>query len=120
MKRILVVDDDPNMLLLISDLLTRGHYLVSQATSGASALQQARSVVPDLMVLDVMMPGLDGFEICRLIKADPGLQTIKVIMVTAKTQDKDIETGLSAGADYYVTKPFRIAELSAKIRDLIG
>jgi len=73
-----------------------------------------------LVVLDVMMPGIDGFEVCRRIKQDSALAETKVIMVTAKTQGKDIETGLSAGADHYITKPFRMAELSAKIKELIG
>jgi DNA-binding response OmpR family regulator len=67
-----------------------------------------------------MMPGLDGFEVCRIIKNDPATSGIKVIMVTAKTSGKDIETGLSAGADYYITKPFKISELSEKIKELIG
>jgi DNA-binding response OmpR family regulator len=120
MKKILIADDDPNMLLLISAVLARGNYQVSQATTGDAALHQARSEMPDLVVLDVMMPGIDGVEVCRRIKGDPGMRAIKVIMVTAKASSKDIETGLSAGADFYITKPFKIAELSTKIKELIG
>ena len=119
MKKILVADDDPNMLLLISDILNRENYQVSQATTGDAALLQAQSVMPDLMLLDVMMPGIDGFEVCRRIKGDPALRGIKVILVTAKAQGKDIETGLSAGADQYITKPFRMAELSSTLHKFL-
>jgi DNA-binding response OmpR family regulator len=120
MKKILVADDDPNVVFLISEVLTRGHYQVSQAANGVEALRLAKAELPDLVVLDVMMPGIDGFEVCRRIKNDPALSAIKVIMVTAKTQGKDIQTGLSAGADHYITKPFKIGELSAKIKEFIG
>jgi DNA-binding response OmpR family regulator len=120
MKKILVADDDPNMLLLISEVLARQNYQVSQTTTGDAALRQAQAEIPDLMVLDVMMPGIDGIEVCRRIKSDPALRAIKVVMVTAKAQGKDIEAGMAAGADRYITKPFKIGELSAKIKELIG
>lgn len=119
-KRILVVDDDRNVLFLISEMLSRENYEIIQASDGLTALNQVRKLLPDLAVLDVMMPGLDGFELCRRIKNDPLTMDIKVIMVTAKTSGKDIETGLSAGADHYITKPFKIAELTDKIKELIG
>ena len=120
MKKILVADDDPNVVFLISEVLTRERYQVSSAANGVDALRQARAEMPDLVLLDVMMPGIDGFEVCRRIKGDPALRAIKVVMVTAKTQGKDIRTGISAGADHYITKPFKIGELSAKIKELIG
>ncbi len=120
MKKILVADDDPNVRFLITELLARGHYEVSQAVDGDQALAAVRNARPDLVVLDVMMPGIDGFEVCRRIKGDPSLSATKVIMVTAKTQGKDIATGLSAGADRYLTKPFKITELSALIHELVG
>jgi len=120
LKKILVVDDDRNVLFLISELLARDNYEVIQASDGLVALSQIRKLLPELAVLDVMMPGLDGFELCRRIKNDPLTSGIKVIMVTAKTSGKDIETGLSAGADHYITKPFKMAELSSKIKELIG
>ena len=119
-KKVMVVDDDPNVLFLISELLARDHYEVIQAMDGLTALSQIRKLLPELAVLDVMMPGLDGFELCRRIKNDPLTSGIKVIMVTAKTSGKDIATGLSAGADHYITKPFKMAELSGKIKELIG
>lgn len=120
MKRILVADDDPNVRLMISGLLARGPYEVTQAVDGDQALAMTRSSRPDLVVLDVMMPGIDGFEVCRRIKQDAALAGTKVIMVTAKTQGKDIETGVTAGADHYITKPFKMTELSVKIKELIG
>lgn len=118
MKRVLVADDDRNVLFLISELLARSDYDVSQAINGDQALTMARELLPDIMVLDVMMPGLDGIEVCREIKNDPATAGIKVIMVTAKTQGKDREAGLAAGADEYVTKPFKLNDLLEKIRNL--
>ncbi|MDQ7799104.1 MAG: hypothetical protein A2509_12070 [Candidatus Edwardsbacteria bacterium RIFOXYD12_FULL_50_11] len=120
MKKILVADDDNNVLFLITELLTRQNYQVYQAVNGDQALREAGSLHPDLMVLDIMMPGIDGIEVCRRVKASPDTRDIKVIMLTAKTSGRDIEAGLAAGADHYLTKPFRINELTNKIKELIG
>lgn len=119
-KKILVADDDNNVLFLISEILIRQNYEVFQAVNGDQALKDAKSLHPDLMVLDIMMPVIDGIEVCRRIKASPETSDIKVIMLTAKTSGKDLEAGMAAGADHYMTKPFKIAELSGKIRELIG
>ena len=119
MKKILVVDDDPSIVMLITKVLTRGNYRVFQAASGQQARQQISATRPDLVVLDVMMPDFNGFEVCRGLKGDDKTKDIKVILVTAKTSGKDIQTGLSAGADCYMTKPFKIAELSARIKQLL-
>jgi two-component system alkaline phosphatase synthesis response regulator PhoP len=116
MKNILVADDDRNVLFLISEILSREEYEVYQAVNGEQALNMARSLLPDLVVLDVMMPGIDGFEVCRHLKGDVVTRGIKVIMVTAKTSGKDIETGITAGADCYITKPFKIIEFLSKIK----
>lgn len=118
--KILVADDDSNMLFMVSEILARQGYEVFQAVNGDQALKDARSLHPDLMVLDIMMPVIDGIEVCRRVKADPETRDIKVIMLTAKTSGKDLEAGLAAGADHYMTKPFKIAELSGKIKELIG
>jgi DNA-binding response OmpR family regulator len=120
MKKILVADDDNNVLFLITELLTRQNYQVYQAVNGDQALREAGSLHPDLMVLDIMMPVIDGIEVCRRIKAAPETRDIKVIMLTAKTGGRDLEAGLAAGADHYMTKPFKIAELSGKIKELLG
>ena len=119
-KKILVADDDPNVLFLMTALLSKSRYQVVQAVDGTQALELARSLHPHLMVLDVMMPGIDGFEVCRTVKSEAATSGIKVIMVTAKTSGKDIETGLAAGADHYITKPFRMTELSSMIHVLLG
>jgi len=118
--KILVADDDSNMLFMVSEILARQGYEVYQAVNGDQALKDARSLLPDLMVLDIMMPVIDGIEVCRRIKASPETSGIKVIMLTAKTGGKDLEAGMAAGADHYMTKPFKIAELSEKIKELIG
>lgn len=120
MKKILVADDDNNVLFLITEMLTRQNYQVFQAVNGDQALREAGSLHPDLMVLDIMMPGIDGIEVCRRVKASPDTRDIRVIMLTAKTSGRDIEAGLAAGADHYLTKPFRINELTNKIKELIG
>ncbi len=119
-KKILVADDDNNVLFLISELLARHNYQVFQAVNGDQALREAGSLHPDLMVLDIMMPGIDGIEVCRRIKASPGTKDIKIIMLTAKASGRDIEAGMAAGADHYLTKPFKINELTEKIMKLIG
>ncbi|HAD81825.1 MAG: hypothetical protein A2509_04930 [Candidatus Edwardsbacteria bacterium RIFOXYD12_FULL_50_11] len=118
--KILVADDDSNMLFMVSEILARQGYDVFQAVNGDQALKDARSLLPDLMVLDIMMPVIDGIEVCRRIKAAPETRDIKVIMLTAKTGGRDLEAGLAAGADHYMTKPFKIAELSGKIKELLG
>jgi DNA-binding response OmpR family regulator len=120
MKKVLIVDDDPNILFLISELLTRNSYEPLMAYSGASALELVKTHRPDLMVLDIMMPGLNGIEVCKKIKTDPELAGIKIVMLTAKTKAMDIQTALASGADSYFTKPFKIAELLEKIKELIG
>jgi two-component system alkaline phosphatase synthesis response regulator PhoP len=119
-KKILVADDDRNVLFLVSEILTRQNYEIAQAVNGDQAIAMARSLHPDLMILDIMMPLIDGVEVCRRIKADQDTQDIKVIMLTAKTGGRDIEAGIAAGADHYMTKPFKIAELTEKIHQLIG
>ncbi|MRR18416.1 MAG: response regulator [Deltaproteobacteria bacterium] len=120
MKKVLIVDDDPDILFLVSEVLTRNGYEPLMAYRGAEALDLVRTHRPALVVLDIMMPGLDGFEVCRTIKQDPALAGTKIVMLTAKIKAADIQTGLAAGADSYITKPFKIAELSDKIKELIG
>lgn len=119
-RKILVADDDRNVLYLITELLSRHNCQIEQAVDGEQAVARAREFQPDLMVLDVMMPLIDGFEVCHRIKSDPQTKHIKVIMLTAKTSGRDIEDGLAAGADHYMTKPFKIAELTGKIDELVG
>ena len=115
--RILVVDDDPKMLSLMRRGLSFDGYAVELAADGEEALRSARESAPDLVVLDVMLPGLDGVEVCRRLRAgDPDLP---ILMLTAKGRVPDRVAGLDAGADDYLVKPFAFDELLARIRALL-
>ena len=113
--RILAVDDGPENLLLLEDLLGT-EYEVLLASSGAEALDIARTLGPDLVLLDIEMPGLDGYATCREFRADPALRTAKVILVSGRAMTAERLDGYAAGADDYVTKPFEREELLAKVR----
>ncbi|MBI3948601.1 MAG: response regulator [Armatimonadetes bacterium] len=106
MAKILLVDDEPNIVKLTSLHLRRQGHAVISAENGAAALLSARDEEPDLIVLDVLMPVMDGFEALRALKADPKTRGIPVIMFTCRALDEDIAHGLSEGADLYMTKPF--------------
>jgi len=117
MHRILIVDDDPNVSLLIRLTLSRnGSFDLQTAANGEEALRVASEFHPDLMLLDLMMPGIDGMEVCRRVKADENLRNISVIMVTAKREPGDIIKGMDLGADDYISKPFNPEELLARVR----
>ncbi len=118
-ERILVVDDEEDILELIKYNLAREGYLTDTAKTGESALEKARSVKPDIIILDLMLPGIDGLEVCRQLKSDGRTVMIPIIMVTAKGEDADIVTGLELGADDYVTKPFSPRILLARIKAVI-
>lgn len=118
-ERILVVEDEEDILELIRYNLTREGYRVSSATSGEDGLRAALRDKPDLVVLDIMLPGIDGIEVCRRLKADPQTRYIPVVMVTAKGDEADVVTGLELGADDYLTKPFSPKVLIARLRAVI-
>jgi two-component system alkaline phosphatase synthesis response regulator PhoP len=113
--RILVVDDEPDLLELVKHQLQKEHYEVTTAQDGEVALAQARRQPPDLVVLDLMLPGIDGLEVCRRLRADPRTMHIPIVMLTAKGEESDAVIGLSQGADDYVRKPFGSKELLARI-----
>jgi two-component system alkaline phosphatase synthesis response regulator PhoP len=115
-KRVLVVDDDAKTVELVKLYLNRDGYRVFTAYDGNEALRLAREKRPDLIVLDVMLPGIDGFEVCRIIRAE---SDVPVIMLTALTTDQDKLEGLELGADDYVTKPFSPRELAARVRAVL-
>jgi adenylate cyclase len=117
--RILVVDDNPLNLDILATRLTVNGYAVSTATDGEAALEIASTEHPDLILLDVMMPKLDGTEVCRRLKADPSLPFMPIIMVTARADVKDIVAGLDAGADEYLTKPVDQAALIARVKSML-
>ena len=114
-KKVLIVDDERDLVELIGLNLVRNGYEVISAHDGATGLDMARKLAPDLMVLDVMMPGLSGRDVTAAIKGDPKTASIPIIMLTAKTEETDIIVGLSLGADDYVTKPFSMKVLLARI-----
>jgi two-component system alkaline phosphatase synthesis response regulator PhoP len=118
-EKILVVEDEEDILELIKYNLTKEGYQVSTSTTGESAIETARRVVPDLILLDVMLPGMDGLEVCRLLKRDPVTEKIPIIMLTAKGEESDIITGLEIGADDYMPKPFSPKVVIARIRNLL-
>ena len=111
MKHILTVDDEVNIRRLVEVNLSRGGYRVSTACDGVEAMESIRRERPDMVVLDVMMPRLDGIELLRRLRADPKTAELPIVMLTAKAQDKDIFAGWQAGADMYLTKPFNPMEL---------
>lgn len=114
--KILVVDDEPEAVELLEFNLTKAGYRVLTAADGAQALQKARTGLPALILLDIMLPELDGFEICRMLRRDPATARIPIIMLTAKAAEMDRVIGLELGADDYVTKPFSIRELLLRIK----
>jgi DNA-binding response OmpR family regulator len=115
-KRVLVVDDDERTVELVKLYLNRDGYRVLTAYDGLEALRLAREAHPDLIVLDLMLPGMDGLEVCRTLRAE---SDVPIIMLTARTTDADKLTGLSLGADDYVTKPFSPRELAARVRAVL-
>ena len=118
-ERILVVEDEEDILELVSYNLSREGYLVSGVTSGEKALKKIKSEPCDLIVLDLMLPGIDGLEFTRVLKKDSKIQNIPIIMLTAKGEEADIVTGLELGADDYITKPFSPRILIARIRAVL-
>lgn len=116
---ILVIEDEADILELISYNLGKEGYRVSGAASGEAGLKSARANLPGLIVLDLMLPGLDGLEVCKLLKADSKTQHIPIIMLTAKGEESDVITGLEVGADDYLTKPFSPKILIARVRALL-
>ncbi len=119
-QRILIVDDDPRALELIGLILSGQGYEVRQAGNGMAALEQARAGLPDLIILDVMMPDMDGFEVTRRLRADPQTAHIPIVMFTAKTMVDDKVTGFEAGADDYLSKPVHPAELVARVKAVLA
>lgn len=118
MPRVLIVDDEPNILLSLDYLLRKNGHQVSVARNGTEALQQIEEHPPEIVLLDIMMPDVDGYEICTRIKSDPTTQHIKVVFLSAKSKKTDIEKGLSLGADMYLLKPFSNKEILQRIQQL--
>ena len=119
-KKILIADDEPNIVAAVEFLLQRNGYEVHVARDGEEALKLVEATHPDLVLLDVMMPQKSGYEVCTRIRERVDWRHIKIIMLSAKGRDAEVNKGLSTGADVYVTKPFSTRELMDKIKGLLG
>jgi DNA-binding response OmpR family regulator len=117
---ILVADDDEDILTLVAVRLELAGYDLIKARSGDEALRMAREHSPDLAILDVMMPGLDGYEVTRELRRDEATSTLPVILLTARAEESDMARGFAAGADDYVKKPFDAQDLRTRVRRLLG
>ena len=118
-KKILIADDEPNILISLEFLMKREGYEVVVARDGQEALSAIERARPALVLLDVMMPGRNGFEVCQEVRGDESLRGVRILMLTAKGRDTDIAKGLALGADAYVTKPFSTKELVGKVREML-
>ena len=119
MSRILVAEDDPDIASLLTHYLQRAGFEADMVTSGGDVLPRMRKAPPDLLLLDIMLPGLNGLEVCRAVRGDPQTAAVPIIMVTAKDEESDRIVGLELGADDYITKPFSPNEVVARIRALL-
>ena len=118
-RTILVIDDEPELVKLLDYNLSKAGYLVISAKDGESGLAAARKHAPDAIILDIMMPGLDGWEVCKRLRQDPATASLPLLMLTAKGEEGDRVLGLELGADDYVTKPFGVRELIARVKALL-
>ena len=116
---VLIADDEPNIVISLEFLMKREGHRVSIARDGDAVLESMRRDRPDLVLLDVMMPGKSGFEVCQAIRADESLAAVKILMLSARGRDTDLAKGSALGADAYMTKPFSTRELADKVRELL-
>jgi DNA-binding response OmpR family regulator len=119
-KKVLIADDEQNIVISLEFLLRREGFEVFVASDGEEALIKLRAEKPDLVLLDVMMPKMNGFDVCQAIRADPNLADMRVLMLTAKGREAEVSKGLGLGADAYMTKPFSTKELVVQVRALLG
>ena len=119
-QRILIVDDEPNIIASLEFLLGRGGYDVRVARNGEEALSEAERFAPELVLLDVMMPKLNGYEVCQRLRQGPAGRLMKIVMLTARGRDVDVRKGMALGADLYVTKPFSTKDLVARVKELLA
>lgn len=119
-KRVLIVDDEPNIVAALEFLLQKNGYEVKLAANGEAALAQLDAFEPDLVLLDVMMPKVSGYEVCQRMRGEPRWRHIKIVMLSAKGREVEVSKGMSLGADLYVTKPFSSVELVATLDKLLA
>ena len=119
-QRVLVVDDEPNIVMSLRFLMEREGFQVEVAATGEAAVAALDRQPADLVLLDVMMPELDGFEVCQRIRANPAWRDTKIVMLTAKGRDLERDKGMALGADAYVTKPFSTRDLVVRVKQMLG
>jgi DNA-binding response OmpR family regulator len=119
-KKILIADDEPNIVVSLEFLMKQKGYAVRVASTGEDALAAIGEFGPDLILLDVMMPRMSGYDLCQRVRENPAWQAIRIIMLSAKGRDVEVTKGMAVGADAYVTKPFSTKDLIAKVQELLG
>jgi DNA-binding response OmpR family regulator len=119
-KKILIADDEPNIVVSLEFLMKQRGYDVRVVGSGEEALAAVGEFAPDLILLDVMMPRMSGYDVCQRVRENPAWQGVRIIMLSAKGRDVEVSKGIAVGADAYVTKPFSTRDLLAKVAELLG
>lgn len=119
-KKILIADDEPNIVISLEFLMQHSGYQVKTASDGEEALRQITEFKPDLILLDIMLPLRDGFEVCQKLRENPDWSNVKIVMLTAKGREVEVAKGLALGADVYITKPFATKDLLANVQRLLG
>ena len=119
-RTVLVVEDEPNIVESLRFLMKKAGFVVRVARDGNTALRTIESEIPDLVLLDIMMPRRDGYEVCRAIRANPDWKDVRIIMLSAKGREIDRRKGLELGADDYITKPFSTREIVARVHEILG
>jgi len=118
-KKVLIVDDEPSIIVALQFLMEQSGYATVVAFSGEEAMEAVAKHHPDLILLDIMLPVVDGFEVCQRVRENPDWKTIRIVLVTALGNEANVTKGLDLGADAYVTKPFSNADLVAKVKELL-
>ena len=119
-KKVLIADDEPNIVVSLEFLMKQRGYEVRVANTGEDALAAVGEFVPDLILLDVMMPRMSGYDLCQRVRENPAWQGIRIIMLSAKGRDIEVSKGIAVGADAYVTKPFSTRDLLARVAEMLG
>lgn len=119
-KSVLLVEDEPNIILSLEFLVKEAGYDVRVARDGEEALKAVEDEVPDVILLDVMIPKRDGYDVCQTLRADPALSDMRIIMLTARGREAEKEKGLALGADDYITKPFSTRDLTKRLKAILG
>jgi DNA-binding response OmpR family regulator len=118
-RKVLVVDDEPSIVVPLTFLMEKSGYAVQVAGTADEALAAVADFAPDLILLDIMLPGVDGFEICQAVRDNPSCRSIKIVFITAMGRDVDVARGMASGADAYITKPFANAEVLETVKRLL-